>query len=234
MTSLVAVLLVCQCLANNANAGWVYMRCGPDKWEPKIVNKTAENLVLNNEYFKDYQDCWEVIIKDVHISSIADGTFASMSNLWILRLLNTGLTELKSTLWTGLENSLAYLYLTDNNFPTLEANSFSGLRKVWLLDLDNCGIKTIKSGAFSGLPDLKALTLKGNPVNSMDENMLGSGPLQEYFKIWFDCESLPCSHNLCWVLDKMKSGEIDSNLDYCETKCSNHGKTVMQYHKDEC
>ncbi len=228
------MLLICSCLVIGTNAGEVELKCGADKWNPEIFIMTEEQLALTEEYFKNYQDCFVLSIRNVDISDIADGTFGSMSKLDTLRLENAGISDLKSTFWTGLGDSLTHLYLKGNNFPTLEANTFSGLSKLWLLNLENCGIKNINAQAFAGLPDLMALTLTGNPLDSLDENMFGSAPLRDYFGIWFDCDSMTCSQNLCWIGDKIKSGEIRSSIDWCETKCDNNGKTVMKYFEDEC
>ncbi len=149
-----------------------------------------------------------------------------------LRLENAGLSDLSSEIWTGLEGFLKIMSLSGNHFQTITSHSFHGLTKLTNLELNMCGIQHVDAQAFEGTESLEWLFLKHNPIITMDSNMFGSTPLQEQVMIWFDCESMSCFPDLCWIHEKMKETEIVKP--WCDTRCDNYNITLEQYLDNEC
>ncbi len=155
-----------------------------------------------------------------------------------LEMKYAGITELKREMFDGLEKSLYNVVLKGNNIQNIQAYSFQGLIKLAYIDLKDCNVHSIEALAFDGVPELFTVYLRGNPLINMDPNMFGSifedRPIWDITWLRFDRNTMECSPKICWLREKMLSGDLETDLDEDGTRCENSDTTVVKYLESSC
>ncbi len=103
------------------------------------------------------------------ISSIEAGTFAQLSNLHLLSLEHTGLTEIRSDMFEGLVH-FDQLLLNHCKFTDIISGTFSTMPNLKYLELKGNKLSNLHSGMWEGI-DLTALFLSNNEIQSIDGHM---------------------------------------------------------------
>ena len=104
--------------------------------------------------------------RNSNLTTLKDGDFAGLTNLWILRLVENPLTTLPPGVFNGLTN-LQELWLFHNPLTTLPPGVFNGLANLQHLSLSSNVLTTLPPGVFNGLSNLRSLNLRKNKLQTL-------------------------------------------------------------------
>ncbi len=101
-----------------------------------LISFTYSNVIITPGLFQHMPNLYQLFM--------SESPFKYTQGMWdgvalkLLFLENTGLDDLSSDIWTGLEPTLESLFLNRNFFLTIPAHAFHGLSKVSYLELKSC------------------------------------------------------------------------------------------------
>ena len=112
--------------------------------------------------FKTLSHLKELYLNRSHIYEIKSKTFTGLYNISILDLGYNFLHSIVPAMFHGLGN-LEVLTLSFNNINFIQERSFDPLTKLWYLDISGNDLKTLSRHEFASMSKLTSLKLSENP-----------------------------------------------------------------------
>ena len=149
------------------------------EFRPNITELTLKGGNIPKLYRNDLSKYFQLrtfILKNIGLKLIQGGSFDSLRNLTLLSIIanEVFVIPLKLFAYCG---KLQRLQISENYLQYIHNESFTGLEdSVEILDLSNNRIAWIRNGSFGGLLKLQVLKLSGNLIRFISENTFGNIP----------------------------------------------------------
>ena len=108
------------------------------------------------------------------IDSFKAGDFAGLSNLTLLSIRGTDLTELPTEVFNGLSRLRELKIDSNRSLATLPSGIFDGLTQITELRMNYNAIAELPAGVFEDLLVLRVLEMEGNKLSSLPSGVLDS------------------------------------------------------------
>ncbi|CAH1792450.1 unnamed protein product [Owenia fusiformis] len=105
--------------------------------------------------------------------NLTEGMFSNYTNLKILRLSATGISEIEDGSFSGLP-SLERLEMYKNRLTILKNATFGNLSNLKVLYIAENALSTVESHTFSGLESLEELYLRGNYLTVLTDSLFSN------------------------------------------------------------
>ncbi|XP_070493054.1 uncharacterized protein [Chironomus tepperi] len=172
-------------------------------------------LTLENNSIYEIQPSWFYSLQNLKILILAmnrlwkipQNTFMDLVNLESLSISSNSGVDLYSGSFTGLK-SLRKLGIDNCSLTELPENIFTPLVSLEILGMETQELTTIHSDSFGYHRNLTLITLRSNPIDSVDERILDKTALSKLFM----------AYTLCSNADSYNRNQIRENLRTCFNK----------------